>query len=348
MFRFYVYTEFKCGTKLRDILHKLNVTWRDKSPGQSTIYRWLQEFRNETRNSFHDRAKSGRPSSISEKLIQHVKDLIEENPRQTISEICRKLETRYELTRGILKDHLRMTKVCSVWVPYNLTQKNKTDRVLCCQSLLQLFDEFTIPQLLKQMVIIDETWITFEPGRSRKDSRYWHEVGTPRGQISQTRQTAKKTMALIAMTGDKKFYAETTQPNEKVNAERYIEFSKNCISKFGKERIAKRLDHASIIWQHDNARPHVSLITKAFFSSKGIRMQFQSPYSPDLNQLDRWVNKSIKNATKETHFVNHDEVKEFVRRHLQSLPESQFVDELNKLKTHCHHVIRCNGNYTIS
>ena len=91
-----------------------------------------------------------------------MKDLIEENPRQTISEICRKLETRYELTRGILKDHLRMTKVSSAWVPYNLTQKNKTDRVLCCQSLLQLFDEFTIPQLLKQMVIIDETRLSLD------------------------------------------------------------------------------------------------------------------------------------------------------------------------------------------
>ena len=154
-----------------------------------------------------------------------------------------------------------------MWVPYFLSVQNKLNRISCCESFGELFLEFSASQLLKRLVIIDETWIAFAPGKSRQDSGYCHKPGTPREQIPKVHKTAAKTMAIIAMTGDKKFYVETTARNETVDSDRYIKFVENCLLKFSKERSEKRVGQSSLIWQQDNARPHSAIQTQNFFES---------------------------------------------------------------------------------
>ena len=49
-----------------------------------------------------------------------------------------------------------------------------------------------------------------------------------------------------------------------------------------------------IHWQHDNASPHVRHVVQDVFLRRKVQLVRQSPHSPDLNILDRWVNEHVK------------------------------------------------------
>ncbi|GBP42352.1 Histone-lysine N-methyltransferase SETMAR [Eumeta japonica] len=52
-----------------------------------------------------------------------------------------------------------MKKVCSRWIPHNLTEAQKTDRVTWCNDVLTRFKHR--PSLVLNIVTCDETWITW-------------------------------------------------------------------------------------------------------------------------------------------------------------------------------------------
>ena len=281
--RFYVYTEFKNGCGIDEIVRKLVNVWGEKSPGRSTIYRWISKFSNSQCDSFSDLPKSGRPSLRDETVVSKIKELIEQNPRLTISALSGIAGLKRETIRNVLHVDLGMSKICSTWVPYNLTNQNKKDRVTCAENILRLFETYSEEQLLHRLIIEDETWVAFHPIISQEDKRVWHKIGSPRphtAKLSSTlKNTMKKTMALICFSGDKKLHAEGTEQFETVNSDRYVSFLNNAILKFGRDRYPKRITQKNIIWQHDNARPHVSSKTMQLFDKKGISLLKQSAYS---------------------------------------------------------------------
>ena len=51
-----------------------------------------------------------------------------------------------------------------------------------------------------------------------------------------------------------------------------------------------------MILQVDNARPHTAVITRHYFAGMGLRLVYQSPYSPDLNLCDRFLSSDRFNT----------------------------------------------------
>ena len=68
-----------------------------------------------------------------------------------------------------------------------------------------------------------------------------------------------------------------------------------------------------MLWMHDNARPHAATLTTQFFDGHHLQRVKQSPYSPDLNQCDKWLNKAMKKETKKSVYNDADEVAEACR-----------------------------------
>ena len=97
--------------------------------------------------------------------------------------------------------------------------------------------------------------------------------------------------------------------------------------------------------QFDNARPHVSAVTKQFLAQRKVKTLWQAPYSPDLNMCDRWLFNWIKNAFHGKIFNNADEVAAAALQVLRAIPESTFLHEIEKLLDHCQMVIEKDGDY---
>ena len=71
----------------------------------------------------------------------------------------------------------------------------------------------------------------------------------------------------------------------------------------------------------------------------------QAPYSPDLNQCDRWLFKVLKQGLREYKLASAHDVLNASLEVFRKIPENRFVFELENLQQHCVKVIGANGDY---
>ena len=342
--RFYVFTEFHSGTSATEITEKLTRVWGNEAPSRSTIFRWISQCRQESLRS-EKGCSPGRPQSTTNAdNILKVTEVIETNEHLSLRLISEMTDIPKEIVRRILHENRR--KICSIWVPYIISDSQKHERVLCCENLLRLWRELGAEDFSRRFITTDETWVSFSPVPWRNELKKWSVRGTDRPRTAQHKERGNRTMLLIAFSFDGKFSVQGTIPGETVDSERYQEFAAYTLDKFRRQRNG-RTKQSEILWFQDNARPHVSRSTKAFFASKGVDLPRQSPYSPDLNGCDRWVNKFLKKQLKATTFHELDDLVTAARQILFSIPRSRLQSELNKFITHCEHVIERNGDYTV-
>ena len=190
----------------------------------------------------------------------------------------------------------------------------------------------------------DETWFTFDPKNTATSAKVWIPRNAPRPQIPSSRLTPRKCLVLIAMTADLHVSVETLPYGESINGEVYKKFVWNTGEKWRKLRH-NPLRLKDVVWQHDNARPHVAHNVQEFFQTRGVQIQHQSPYSPDLNLCDRFINDYIKQELRDQSFSNHDEVRVAVDSCLRSLSTAKLRHEVDKLMVHCERIVACGGGW---
>ena len=91
----------------------------------ATICKWLRHF-NDGWESIENDPRVGRPVSVfTEKNVATVKTLIEEDACYTVQEI-QELSGIHSLSvLKILRERLRLCKICARWVPHLLTDEQK-------------------------------------------------------------------------------------------------------------------------------------------------------------------------------------------------------------------------------
>lgn len=344
-FRAYIFIEMSRGLKPAEIYKQLQQT-NINIPSQTTIYDWYNRFK-EGRHSLDDNERCGRPcSSTTDDNVLQIKTLIEENARQSVRAIADSKGINRETVRQVLIHSLELRKVCSVWVPHHLSESNKRDRVLCAQSIVNLVDTNSMDFLLQHWATEDESWILYETPLTKQQNRIWLHPSQPRPTIIRPQLTNRKVLLLLAFTGDKKFSVDVTQPPETITAERYTQFLNETGEKWRHVR-KNPTKLKELFWQHDNARPHTARVTSDFVTRRQITLIRQSPYSPDLNQCDRWVFKFLKNEFRGVKFNNGEEVIQKTVQVLRSIPDDKFSREIMSLYNHCKKVINNNGCYVV-
>jgi histone-lysine N-methyltransferase SETMAR len=344
-FRFYILVEVKRGVAAKDIHEHLCQAFNHAAPSQAFVYKWHKSFSTGDRVSIETLPRSGRPSSqTTVENISRVFEFVETQPKTTLSIISDSLQLSRSTVHRILVDELLFRKVCSVWVPHKLTDANKQQRVTCSQSLLDLFNNYSQTELLRVWATQDESWVPFNMIGSKEDNKVWIAPETPRPTVCRPELTFKKTMMSIVFTGNGKVSVDVTERGETVDSEWYIGF----VHKTGEKWRKLRSDPTRLIellWQHDNARPHTSTVTKKFFEQRKIIRVEQSPYSPDLNQCDRWLFKELKKGLRQKQISSPQDVMGATLQLFHEIPPHRFIFELQQLKEHCEKVIACGGDY---
>ena len=328
--KFYVSVEKKRGKKASEIEKALKEVCEDV-PSSATIYRWFKdkentiEFREETR---------GRPNVLrSAAMIDDVKWIIDMNPNASLRAIAEEIGIGKDTVRSILREDLGMRKVCSTWIPHNLDEKTKALRVGCAKAIKKKICQLG-SNATQYYACEDETWVFFDSHGTKQENKVWLKKDSKRPRLVKPRLTARKALLLIAFTCDKKISVEA-KFNEKVDSNSYIKFVKNTGDKWRtlRNRPAKL---SKVVWQHDNARPHVSAATKDFFSKRGVELLWQAPYSPDLNLLDRWVNKELKNELRKCNYDSAEEVQKNALQAMRAIPQSRYIDAVSYTHLRAH------------
>lgn len=343
--RFYVFIEAKRGVPPGIVLQQLRDALGENAPSSSFVYKWHKDFTLEWRTSIETMPRSGRPLlQRCEGNISRVFDFVEAEPKSSLRCISESLNLSKDTVRRILVDDLLFRNVCSVWIPHTLSDANKQQRVECCKSLLQLFEDYSEYELLHVWTTQDETWIPFSLGRNKQENKVWIAPQTPRPTVVRSEMTSQKTMLSVAFTGNGKVWMDVTENCETVDSEQYITFVRQAGEHWGRLH-SDRTTLKELLWQHDNARPHTAAATREFFQRRRIEIVQQAPYSPDLNQCDRWLFKLLKKGLKGRNLSCAEDVRNAALELFREIPSRRFKVELENLRQHCHAVIARHGDY---
>ena len=93
----------------------------DEAPSRSSVYRLYGEF-NRGRSSLQDEFREGRLKSfVVSETIDLVSQLILQDRHVTYREIETTLRISGTSIHSILHEHLTVKKICSRWIPHNLS-----------------------------------------------------------------------------------------------------------------------------------------------------------------------------------------------------------------------------------
>ena len=130
-----------------------------------------------------------------------------------------------------LAQDLSYRKVCSVWVPHNLTESNRRARVEMAQIILQSLHNLG-EDVARQYAVIDETWINHKPLGTKQENKVWLKRNERRHQIPRPTLTKEKSMLIVICTANGKFNVATFPNGVTVNSDRYCSFLKETGEKW--------------------------------------------------------------------------------------------------------------------
>ena len=169
-FRVMIFYDFKAGLNEKDSYKKLQKCFPGSSPSYATVFRWFKEFKREKTN-FKDDHRSGRPSTaVTEKNVENLRKIIKDDRHVTYQQIQQSLEISAGSVKKILKDDLGVRKVCSRWVPHQLTDHQRQARIKWCQEMLKKYNQGQSRRLY-EVLTGDESWIyQFDPETKRQST----------------------------------------------------------------------------------------------------------------------------------------------------------------------------------
>ncbi|QQP57529.1 Uncharacterized protein FKW44_002547 [Caligus rogercresseyi] len=280
-FRSYFLIRIKLARTVNEIHGDLLSTF----PGLSTLQRWHTERRRprETR---------------TEENVARVKRLVEDNPRMTTRQVAADVSLPSTTVFGLLTKDQRAP--------------NKTQRVKCCQDLLNLFQNHEEDFQWSHLLVQDESWFYWDSEKRRQ------VMAEPTG--AREEDDDSDGVHLQAEAADRNTMIEYLRTTEK----RFLSLKKDKI----------RLKDCLLMW--DNARPHTATDTREFLTQgRGT--------SETVTLLTR--PEPLKHLLREDEFGGDEEATLGVQRAMRMASEDELYDQLRKLWGHCHDVIAVGGDY---
>ena len=318
-FRAMIFYDFRRGLSRQEGLNSLVATFGDEAPSKTTVNRWYQEF-GLGRRSLQDEFREGRPKSVVvPETIDTVRELIMQDRHVTYREIETSLGISMNSIHTILHEHLALKKICSRWIPHNLTIAQKKARVDWCKEMLKKYNRGA-SNAVYNIYTGDESWIyAYEPETKQQSTVWVFQDESNPTKVVRARSTSKQMVAC--------FFGKTghvaTVPLEQrrtVNSEWYTTI---CLPEVFEE-IRKTNRRKRIILHHDNASSHTSRQTTAYLTGQNIEIMGHPPYSPDLAPNDFFLFPHIKNKLRGQRFSSPEDAVEAFKNHVLEVPQSEW------------------------
>jgi histone-lysine N-methyltransferase SETMAR len=194
-FRSMIFYDFRCGLSQQESCQRLKLAFGDEAPSRSSVYAWFGEFKR-GRDHLHDDVREGRPATaVTESNINTVRQLIESDKKITCQQIRDLLGIGMSQVQTILHVHLKVRKLCTRWIPHDLTEDQKRLRVEWCRKMMKKFDGGQ-SLAVYNIVTGDETWVyCFEPERKSQSAEWVFPFEDLPTKVKKSRSTDKKMVA---------------------------------------------------------------------------------------------------------------------------------------------------------
>lgn len=304
-----------------------------KTVSQSTAISWYSKFKEgnfDIIRKYHGREKTFTDGD----LIQ----LVDENPHMSLKE----MGDFFDVSSPCIYQRLSKLKYSckkSAWVPHQLTEANKRVRYEICLENYRLNEECS---MVEDIVTCDEKWVFYQNPKMRTE---WSPVGAIPQNVPKRELHPQKKLISIWYDCRGIIYKEALPMNMTIDGEYYA----NQLDRVNRALAEKRpalFNRGRIIYLHDNARPHTSIVAKKKLEDLEWKVLRHPPYSPDISPCDYHLFRAMNNeCLSGKSFKNWDELKVELSAFLNSKSEDFYYQAFKKLPELWKEVVENNGDY---
>ena len=299
------YMLHKNSCTAKDAKQSLDTAFGKHAPASRTVRLWFKQFR-EGRQSLNDLPRSGRPATaVVEENIAAVQKLIEEDPHIPVRKMRSILKIGTAAILSIVHDKLRFRKLCTRWVPRELTEEQKRTRVSWCKMMLRVFENGESKRV-SDIVTMDETWLYFYDPVRKRDNRVWVREGDAAPVKAKKLRSQKKRMFSLFFRKSGFVSMRMLKKGATVTGKWHRRTVGLALRVVRKMRPKSGL--RGIIFHQDNASAHTADLTTQYLVRKRVCLTGHPPYSPDLAPLDFFYNNRIKQDLRGKYFETEKEL----------------------------------------
>uniref|UniRef100_A0A8D8R8P0 Histone-lysine N-methyltransferase SETMAR n=1 Tax=Cacopsylla melanoneura TaxID=428564 RepID=A0A8D8R8P0_9HEMI len=299
-----------------EVFNEVKSAYGDGAMNRTNVYKWCREFKN-GRTSVHDDQRSGRPSIVTDELVEQIENALRDDRRLTLDELSVIFpQISRTLLHEIITETLGYRKLSARWVPKQLTEQHKLNRVQTSKEFLERY-ELEGDNFLNSIVTGDETWVAHYTPETKRQSQQWRHTFSPCAKKFKTTISAKKIMASVFWDHKGIILIEYLDQGETINAVRYCETLNKLKRAIQNKRRGMLTNGVCLL--HDNARPHTANATKQLLDSFGWDVLNHPAHSPDLAPSDYHLFTALKLHMGGKRFSTDEEVKQEVEKWAKEL-----------------------------
>jgi [histone H3]-lysine36 N-dimethyltransferase SETMAR len=325
--------EFKLGNKAAEAARNINRAWGPLTTNERTAQRWFARFRSGD-TSLEEEEGRGRSPSIDD---DHLKALVEENPRTTLCELAIALNVHYSTVSLHLQAIGKVKKLDS-WVPHALNEKQQMRRMEVASSLLLRHKECSF---LDRIFTCDEKWIMYN---NMRRGGQWLDADELPGHFPKPDLHPKKVMITVWWNQTGIIHYSFLETGKTITAASYSREIDQCYKKLA-IKCPNVVNRKGPILLHDNARPHVGKVTQKKLSSLGIEVLPHPPYSPDLSPTDYHMFRHLDNFLCGKIFDDRKDIENAVHDFFNSQKPEFYRVGIEKLTERWQKCVNADGNY---
>lgn len=325
--------QFKLGRKAAETARDINDAFGPGTTNEHMAQWWFKKFRSGD-ESLEDEEGRGRPSKFDN---HQLKALIEADPRKTTREVAEELNVDQSTVVRHLKQ-IGKSKKLEKWVPHELNENQKNRRFEVSSALLlrNKNDPF-----LDRIVTCDEKWILYD---NRRRSAQWLDHDEAPKHFPKPKLHQKKVMVTVWWSAAGLIHHSFLNPGATITAQKYCQQIDEMHRKL-RRMCPALVNRKGPILLHDNARPHISMMTRQKLHELGYETLDHPPYSPDLSPTDYHFFKHLDNFLKEKCFKNQEDAKNAFADFIASRAPEFYATGINKLVSHWQKCVDSNGFY---
>ena len=227
---------FKLGENATETYGMLHTAFRPSCMNRASVFEWHKRFK-EGRESVKDDERCRRSKEVrTPELIGQIKNFTDKDSRVSIETISAQFDVSVGTIHTIIREELKMRKICAKFVPRVLRENQKQRR---CHYNREMVEQINSdPAVLDSLVTCDESWIYYYDRETKRQSSQWKHAGSSRPKESRQSKSTHKLLMIPFFDSPGMIYMHWVPTGQTVNKEYYIEVLREFRKRFRRKRPA--------------------------------------------------------------------------------------------------------------
>ena len=176
----------------------LQTAFQPSCMNQASVFEWHKRFK-EGRKSVRDDERCRRSKEVrTPELIGQIKNFMGKDCRVSIETISAQFDVSVGTVHTIIREELKMRKICTKFVPRVLREDQKERRCHDSREMVKLIN--SVSAVLDALVTCDESWIYCYDPETKRQSSQWKHAGSPRPKKARQSKSTHKLLMILFLT----------------------------------------------------------------------------------------------------------------------------------------------------